>query len=70
MTKLPETELKTIELKQQFSEQKAQETLCKEMDRMRQKAGKMSLYKRIHLEMEEAEIEMNIQKVNNINKFN
>lgn len=64
MSKHQKTELKTIEIQQSINEQRANDIRCKEMVKMRRRADRISLCRRMYLEAEEAEIDMNIQKVN------
>lgn len=64
MSKHQKTELKTIEIQQSINEQRANDIRCMEMVKMRRRADRISLCRRMYLEAEEAEIDMNIQKVN------
>ncbi|XP_050433227.1 uncharacterized protein LOC126841046 [Adelges cooleyi] len=57
-----------LKVQKQIAEQRKYDTRCKEMCNMRRRAARVSLFKRMHMEAAEAEIEANINKAR-INTF-
>lgn len=62
MSKAQKSELHIIQVQKQIAEQRKYDTRCKEMCNMRRRAARVSLFKRMHMEAVEAEIEANINK--------
>ncbi|XP_050520599.1 meiosis-specific nuclear structural protein 1-like [Daktulosphaira vitifoliae] len=60
MSKAQKSELQNIQLQKTITEHKNHDIQCKELCNMQRKATKMSLYKRMHMESQEAELEANI----------
>jgi len=57
------TEISQIAAQKKINDQITTDVRCIDMCKMRQNAANVSLYRRMHLESEEEEMFMNIQKV-------
>jgi len=70
MSEHQKTEISTIAAQKKITDQIANDARCIAMCKMRQNAANVSLYRRMHLESEEEEMFMNIQKVYDLLKTN